>query len=60
MEVALLANIRVEIRFVKGPSMNGINFKIVCRFYGKNVLKDPDDHSEGLVSYLSALEDAML
>ena len=38
-----------------------INFKIVCRCFGNNLFKEPnDDDLEGLVSSLGTLEDAML
>ena len=60
MEVALLARMRIEVAFDQGPSMNGINFKIVCRCCGKNVFKDLDDDSEGFLSSFDILEDAML
>ena len=61
MEVALLANIRIQVGFDQGPSMNGIYFKIVCRCCKKNALKDPDDDDgEDFVSSIGTLEDAML
>ena len=61
MEVALLASMRIEVGFDQGPSMNGINFKIICRCYGRNLFKDPDDDDdEGFVSSFTTLEDAML
>ena len=60
MEVALLAIIRIELGFDQGPSMNGINFKIVCRCCGKNDFKDPnDDDDEGFVSSFGTHEYAM-
>ena len=60
MEVALLASMRIEVGFDQGPSMNGINFKIVCRCCGKNIFKDHDeDDDEGYVSSFGTLEDAM-
>ena len=41
--------------------MNGINFKIACRCFEKNVFKDPDDDDdEGFVSSFATLEDATL
>ena len=58
-EVALLASMRIEAGFDQGLSMNGINFKIVCRCCWKNVFKDPDDNDEGFVLSFF-LEDAML
>ena len=51
---------RIEVGIEQGSFLNGINFKIVCRCYGKNVFKDPDDDSEGFVSFFGTLEDAML
>ena len=60
MEVALLASKMIDVGFVQGPSINGINFKIFCRCCGKNVLKDPDDDSERFLSAIDTLEDAML
>ena len=60
MEVALLASMRTEVGFNKGPSMNGINFKIVCRCCRRNVLKDPDDDDdEDFVLFFHHLEDVM-
>ena len=61
MEVALLTRMRKEVGFDKGPSMNGINFKIVFTCCGKNVFKDfDDDGDDGFVSYFATLEDAVL
>ena len=60
MEVVLLASMRIEVRFDQWPSMNVINYKIIRRFCGKNVFKDPDHDSEGFVSSFVTLEDAML
>ena len=40
--------------------MNGINFKIVFRFFGKNVFKDPNNDNEGFVTSFIVLEEAML
>ena len=56
MEIALLASMRIEVGFNHGPSINGINFMIVCRYCGKNVFKDlEDDYDEGFVSSLVLL-----
>ena len=60
MEVALLARMRIEIGFDQGPSMNGMNFKIVCRCFGKNVFKDPDDDDKGFASSFATVENTML
>ena len=61
MEVALLASMRIEVGFDQGPSMNVINFKIICRCHGKNVFKYPyDDDTKGFVSSFGTLESAML
>ena len=38
--------------------MIGINFKIICRCYGKNVFKNSDDDDKGFVSSFGILEDA--
>ena len=57
MKFALLASMRIEFRFNHGPSMNVINFKIVCRYYGKNVFIDPDDDDEGFGSSIGTLEE---
>ena len=35
-----LVSMSIEVRFDQGPSMNGINFKIVYRCCGMNVFKD--------------------
>ena len=51
---------RIEVGFDQDPSMNGINFKIICRCCGKNVFKYPDDENEGFVSSFGNLEDATL
>ena len=56
MEVVLLASMRREVGFNKGPSMNGINLKIVCSCCEKNVFKDPDDEDEGFVLPFATLE----
>ena len=60
MEVTLLANMRIEVRFDQGPSMNGINFKIICRWCRKNVFKDPDDDDDRFVSSFGTLDDVLL
>ena len=60
MEVALFASMRIDVRFDQCPSMNGINFKIVCRYCEKNVFKDPDFDDECFVSSFGTLEHAML
>ena len=60
MEVALLASMKIEVGFNQSPSMNGINVKIACRCYGKNLFKDPDDDSECFVSSFGTLEHVML
>ena len=51
---------RIEVGFDQVPSINGINFKSVCRCCGKNVFKDPDGDDEGFVSSFGTLEDTML
>ena len=61
MEVVLLASMKIEVGLDQGPSMDGINFKIVCRCCEKNVFKDPDDNDdEGFVSSIATLKDTML
>ena len=61
MEVALLERVTIKVGFDQGHSMNGINLKIICRCYEKNVFKDlNDDDDEGFVSFFNTLEDAML
>ena len=65
MEVALLANMRIDVGFDKGSSMNGINFKLVCKCCEKNVFKDlddddDDDDDEGFESLLATLKNAMM
>ena len=60
MEVALLANMRIEVGFDQGPSMNDINIKIGCKCCGKNVFNDSHDEEEGFVSSFGTLEDEML
>ena len=47
MEVVLLASMRIEVGFDQGPTIKGINFKIICRYCQKNVFKDPDDDDDG-------------
>ena len=56
MQVTLLASMRIEVGFDQDPSMNGIIVMIVCR----NLFNDPDDDSEGFVSFFVTLEDATL
>ena len=46
LEVSILTIMRLDVGFVQTSLMNGIQFKIVCRCSGKNVLKDLDDDSE--------------
>ena len=46
MEIAVLANKRMDIGFGQGLLINGINLKVVCRYCGKNVFKDPDDDAD--------------
>ena len=54
-------SIGFEVVHDQGPSMNGINLKIVCRCCGNNMFKDPDDDDgEGFVSSFGTHEDAML
>ena len=60
MEVAFFASTRIEVGFDQGPSINGINFKIVCRCCRKNVFKVPDEDSKSIVSTFGTLEDTML
>ena len=51
----------IAVVFEQEPSMNGINFKIFCRWFGKNAFKVPcDDNLEDLVSSFGTLEDDML
>ena len=51
---------RIEVGFNQGPSINGINFKVICRCCGKNVFKDPDDDDDGFVSSFGTLKNAMM
>ena len=60
MKVASLASMRMEVEFDQGLSVNGINFKILCRCCEKNDFKDPDDDDEDFISSFATLEDAML
>ena len=60
MKVALMVSIRIEVEFNQGPSMNGINFKIVGKCCGKNVFNNPNDNNEDFVSFFATLENAML
>ena len=58
-EVVLLTCMRMEVEFDKSHSINGINFKIICRCCRKNAFKDLDDDDEGFVSSFGTLEDVM-
>ena len=60
MKVALLVSMMIEVGLDQGPSINGINFKIICTCCVKNVFKDLDNDDEGFVSSFITLEDAML
>ena len=47
MEIVLLASMRIQIGFGQGQSINGINFEIIYRCCGKDMLKySDDDHSD--------------
>ena len=60
MEVENLASMRIEVGLNQGPSLKGINFKIVCKCCGKNTFKRPDVDDKGFVSSFATLEDEMM